>query len=169
MNSNIGQRLQAVENHLAGEEMFLANYADGLTDLDLGRFLEEFEASKKIGGFLSVKPTQSFHIVRFTKDNELAGIDPIGESSIWLNGGYFVFKKDIFKHIREGEELVNEPFKRLIASGQLMTHRHAGFWLAMDTFKDKRFLDDLLTKGTAPWELWKNTNRQMGKEKPCST
>jgi glucose-1-phosphate cytidylyltransferase len=155
LNSNIGQRLLAVEPYLADDGVFLANYADGLSDLCLPKYLVKFKASDKVAAFLSVKPTQSFHVVRFEKDDELASIDPIGDSSIWLNGGYFIFKKEIFRYIKEGEELVHEPFKRLIASKQLMTLKHNGFWVAMDTFKDKRFLDDFVSRGVAPWEVWK--------------
>ena len=155
LNSNIGQRLQAIEKYLDDDSIFLANYADGLTDLFLPDYLSEFKKSDKVGAFLSVKPTQSFHFVRFEKDNEPKSIDSIGDSSIWINGGFFIFKREIFRYIKEGEELVNEPFKRLIAGKQLMTHKHNGFWVAMDTFKDKRFLDDFVSRGAAPWEVWK--------------
>ena len=156
LNSNIGQRLKAVEKYVADEDVFLANYADGLTDLFLPDYLKFFLDSKKTAAFVSVKPTQSFHVVRFENGHEVAGINHIAESDIWINGGYFIFKREIFGYMRDGEELVNEPFKRLIEDKQLMTLRHNGFWVAMDTFKDKQFLDDLVSKNGAPWEVWKN-------------
>ena len=153
--SNIGQRLKAVERYLDDDDVFLANYADGLTDLCLPDYLSEFLASDKTASFLSVKPTQSFHVVKVREINEVSAINPIGESDIWINGGYFIFRRDIFRYIKEGEELVHEPFKRLIDNRKLMTRLHKGFWVAMDTFKDKQFLDDLVSRGDGPWEVWK--------------
>ena len=159
LNSNIGQRLLSVKKYLSEEDVFFANYADGLTDCRLTDYLNLFLQSGKIGAFISIKPTQSFHVVTFQNGQELAGIRPIRDSDIWLNGGYFIFRKEIFEYIKEGEELVNEPFRRLIDEDQLMTLKHEGFWVAMDTFKDKQFLDDLVAQDKAPWEVWKNGDR----------
>ena len=158
LHSNIGQRLKAVEKHLEGEEVFLANYSDGLSNLPLDDVLSHFYRHNKIGCFLSVQPTQSFHVVSMKKDLVVDGIQPLTKAGIWINGGYFVFKKDIFNHIKDGEELVEEPFRRLIAINQLVTYKYNGFWVAMDTFKDKQFLDDIYSRGNAPWEIWKNNN-----------
>lgn len=161
LNSNIGQRLRAVEKYVGDDEMFLANYADGLTDLNLPRYIDEFMKKDKTASFLSVKPIQSFHVVVWKNGDEVAGIQHIGESDTWINGGYFILRKEIFSYIKNGEELVNEPFRRLIEKNQLMTVRHKGFWVAMDTFKDKQYLDDLLSKDKAPWQLWKTDPSQM--------
>jgi glucose-1-phosphate cytidylyltransferase len=159
LNSNVGQRLKAVEKYVGNDEVFLANYADGLTDLYLPDYVDEFLRSRKTGAFLSVKPTQSFHVVAFNDRNELAGIQHIGESDHWINGGFFAFRNEIFSYIKTGEELVSEPFKRLISEKQLMTVKYKGFWVAMDTFKDKQFLDELISKDNAPWEVWKGRPR----------
>jgi glucose-1-phosphate cytidylyltransferase len=163
LRSNIGQRLLAVQKYLGEDEMFLANYADGLTDLDFPNYLQLFLSSHRVAAFVSVKPTQSFHVVNFSSDGEMAGITPLGGSNIWINGGFFIFKKEIFQYIKEGEELVVEPFKRLISDKQLMTLRYDGFWVAMDTFKDKQFLDELVSSDAAPWEVWKNNNRNSSR------
>jgi len=154
-NTNIGQRLLAVRKHLGRDEIFLANYADGLTDLDFGPYLERFLARDKVASFLAVKPTQSFHVVTIKNHDQVAGISPLGESGIWINSGYFIFRKEIFKYIREGEDLVKEPFRRLIAEKKIMTHKHDSFWMAMDTFKDKQFLDEMVAKDDVPWEVWR--------------
>jgi glucose-1-phosphate cytidylyltransferase len=92
--------------------------------------------------------------------DEVAGIQHIGDSDIWINGGYFILRKDIFSHIKDGEELVSEPLSRLIEKQQLMTVRHKGFWVAMDTFKDKQYLDDLFSKDKAPWQVWKAIDQE---------
>ena len=155
LNSNIGQRLRAVEKYMEKDEVFFANYADGLTDLPLKDYIEYFVKRNKIAGFLSVKPRQSFHVVAMKNDEEVAEIQHISRSGIWVNGGYFIFKREIFNYINDGEELVNEPFQRLIKGGQLVTYRYDGFWVGMDTFKDKQLLDDMYARGDTPWEVWK--------------
>jgi len=154
-NANVGQRLCAVKDYLGNDEIFLANYADGLTDLCFPDYLSRFLASEKTAAFLSVKPTQSFHVVTIDNDDELTSINPLGSSNIWINGGFFIFRREIFHYIHKGEELVAEPFQRLIEARKIMTHRHQGFWVAMDTFKDKLFLDELVSKEDIPWEVWR--------------
>jgi len=158
LHSNIGERLKAVEKHLEGEDIFLANYSDGLSDLPLDKMLEHFYQHNKIASFVSVQPTQSFHVVSFNKDFIVDKIRHLTKSGIWINGGYFIFKKDIFKYIKTGEELIEEPFQRLIKKRELVTYNYSGFWAAMDTFKDKQLLDDIYSKGNAPWEIWKNND-----------
>jgi glucose-1-phosphate cytidylyltransferase len=155
LNANIGQRLCAVKKYLGNDEIFLANYADGLTDLDFAGYLERFLARDKIASFLAVKPTQSFHVVTIKNHDQVAAISPLAESGTWINSGYFVFRREIFKYIREGEDLVKEPFRRLIDKKRIMTHKHEGFWMAMDTFKDKQFLDEMVSKDSVPWEVWR--------------
>ena len=155
LNANIGQRLCAVRKHLAGEEMFLANYADGLTDLHFPDYLSRFRAGDKIASFMSVKPTQSFHVVTIKNDHEVAAIKPMADSPLWINAGYFIFRKGIFDYIKPGEDLVKEPFQRLIKGHRIMTHKHEGFWMAMDTFKDKQYLDEMVSRDSVPWEVWR--------------
>lgn len=155
LNSNIGQRLKAVERHLNGDDYFLANYSDGLTDLPLADQLSHFFARDKVAGFISVKPNLSFHVVNSDEHGRVTALDDIAESHLRINGGFFVFRRDIFDHMRDGEELVNEPFRRLMGQDQLVAYRYDGFWQAMDTFKDRQKLEQLYSSGNAPWELWK--------------
>jgi len=155
-NSNIGERLKAVEKYLEGEDMFLANYSDGLTDLPLNEHVEHFRRHGKIASFLCIRPNLSFHLVTLNDEDLVSGIEDINRTNFRINGGYFVFRKDIFKYLREGEELVQEPFRRLVDQKQLLAYRYDGFWACMDTFKDKQQLDDLYAKGNAPWEVWKH-------------
>lgn len=157
MHANIGQRLKAVEPYLEGESVFMANYSDGLTDLCLPEYLDHFYKHDKIASFLSVRPSQSFHVVSMRKDGLVQGISPVQESDLWVNGGFFILKKEIFNYIREGEELVLEPFQRLIAEKQLITYRYSGFWAGMDTFKEKQMFDDMYIRGERPWAVWSSS------------
>jgi glucose-1-phosphate cytidylyltransferase len=115
----------------------------------------------KIATFVSAKPNLTYHVVSAGQDGVVNEIKGIQDSDLRINSGYFVFKQDIFKFLKNGEELVLEPFQRLIREKQLMAYEHNGFYASMDTFKDKQQLDDLYARGDAPWEVWKNSpNRE---------
>jgi glucose-1-phosphate cytidylyltransferase len=158
-SSNIGQRLKAVEQHLDGEEMFLANYADGLSDVFLPDYIDYFIEKGRMASFLSVRPLHSFHVVSANEDL-VTEIRHMSNADIWMNGGFFILRNEIFKYMREGEELVEQPFQRLIQHKQLLAYRYTGFWGCMDTFKDKQALDDMYARGEAPWEVWKKSARK---------
>jgi glucose-1-phosphate cytidylyltransferase len=153
-NSLIGERLLAVRDYLRGEEVFLANYVDGLTDLDLNQEIDIFLRSGKTACFVSVPPTQTFHLVETDGLNNVTRISHAASSSTWINGGYFVLSKRIFEFIQPGEDLVDAPLQRLIEARQVITVQHKGFWACMDTFKERQQLEDLWSRGAAPWQVW---------------
>jgi glucose-1-phosphate cytidylyltransferase len=154
LSSNIGMRLKAVEKHLQGEEVFLANYTDGLSDVNLNTLTDDFQKSNRTACFVSVKPRASFHMISVDREGVVKSIEHIGNSGARINGGFFVFRREIFRYIKEGDELVEQPFRRLISEGQLQSHAHNGFWACMDTFKEMQELDDLYGRGVAPWTVW---------------
>jgi glucose-1-phosphate cytidylyltransferase len=153
-NSNIGQRLLRVKQFVQEEDVFLANYVDGLTDLVLPQQIDYFLSRGKIACFLGVTPSASFHTVSAGADGVVSQIAHIARSGNLINGGFFVFRRELFSYIKEGEDLVEEPFHRLIAEQQLLTYPHNGFWACMDTFKEKQQLEDLHASGRAPWRVW---------------
>ena len=156
INANIGQRLKAVEPYLEGEEEFLASYSDGLTDLPLPLQIEHFRQQGRIASFLCVLPNLTYHVVSLEPGSSLvSGVHAINNGSVRINGGYFVFKKEIFNYIGEREELVLEPFQRLMQERELVGYSYDGFWAGMDTFKDKQQLDSLWSSGAAPWHVWR--------------
>ena len=155
LHSNIGQRLKAVKRYLGDDEVFLANYSDGLSDLDLPKYLEYFGRGQRVASFMAVRPSQSFHVVSIEETGGVGDITPVADSDIWINGGFFAFKREIFDYMRDGEELVEQPFRRLIAARQLMAHRHRGFFACLDTYKEKQLLDDLHARDQMPWAVWR--------------
>jgi glucose-1-phosphate cytidylyltransferase len=159
ISSNIGQRLKAVEKYLAGEEVFLANYSDGLTDLPLTDQIAHFRCERKVASFLCVRPNLSFHFITLNSHGLVQAIKDVTRADIRINGGYFVFRKEIFQYMREGEELLYEPFQRLLEGEQLLAYKYDGFWAAMDTFKDKQTLEDIFAHGDAPWAVWNHSAR----------
>jgi glucose-1-phosphate cytidylyltransferase len=154
LHSNIGQRLKAVQKHLSGEETFLANYSDGLTNLQLPTLIEYFKKKNKTACMLTVRPFHSYHTVSSDENGMVSRIMPLQESNIRINGGFFVLKNQVFDYIHDGEDLVNEPFGRLITKRELLAYNFNGFWANMDTYKDKQQLDDWASKGHAQWQVW---------------
>lgn len=166
INSNIGQRLKAVQPYLEGDDAFLANYSDGLTNLPLPRQLEHFRQHNKIASFLCVRPNLSYHLVTVEDGSAslVSGVQAINSGDLRINGGFFIFRKEIFDYIHENEELVAQPFERLVKARQLIGYLYDGFWASMDTFKDKQQLENLWSTGTAPWEIWKTNGNGHAKE-----
>jgi glucose-1-phosphate cytidylyltransferase len=156
--SNIGQRLKRVEPLLAGEKTFLANYTDGLCDLHLPTLINFHQRQKAVATFTSVRPVQSFHAVTADDNGHVRSLVPIADADVWMNGGFFAFDQEIFSWLEEGEELVLEPFQRLAKAGRLATVKHHGFWSCMDTYKEKQAIDDRITAGDAPWEIWNRSS-----------
>ncbi len=152
--SNIGERLKAVQKQVEGEEMFLANYTDGLSDVPLPAMIQSFTNSKNIACFVSVKPRASFHLIDMEPGGVVKSIEHVGKSGARMNGGFMVLRQAVFRYIHDGEELVEAPFRRLIGDAKLMAYPHDGFWACMDTFKEKQDLEDVFSRGNAPWTVW---------------
>jgi glucose-1-phosphate cytidylyltransferase len=148
---NIGERLWAVREHVRNEEMFLANYSDGLSDVNLDDMVEKFKKSNKIACFLAIRPPLTYHLADIGPDGQVREFITSDRSEMWINGGYFLMRPEIFDYMREGEELVNEPFRRLIAAEKLMAYKYDGFWRSMDTLRDRQVLEDMVEKGKMPW------------------
>jgi glucose-1-phosphate cytidylyltransferase len=157
LTSNVGQRLKAVQRLLRGEREFLANYSDGLTDLSLPTQLQHFRDQNAVASFVSVKPGISYHLVTSAPDGQVTSIQPIADSPMRINGGYFIFRQEIFDYMRDGDELVEKPFARLVDERRLVAYEYDGFWRSMDTFKDRTQLETIYAAGSAPWEVWNGT------------
>jgi glucose-1-phosphate cytidylyltransferase len=154
-HSNIGQRLWRVRQHVQNEEAFLANYADGLSDVPLNTLVDDFRRRKVLATFASVRSPASFHTVAASEDGFVSSMGAMNHGDLWINGGYFVLSPKIFNFMNEGEELVEKPFARLIEQKLLTTYHHRGFWQSMDTFKDKIAFDRMEAQGECPWLFWK--------------
>ncbi len=151
VSHNIGERLMAVKHFLQDEEMFLANYSDGLTDAPLADMINQLKWSGKVGSFAVVHPPFNFHLAEVDQHSLVRRFRSSQEFDVWINGGFFVFRKEIFNYIQKGEELVLEPFNRLIKEEQLVGYKYEGFWRAMDTLRDRQVLEDMAVRGDMPW------------------
>jgi len=153
--ANIGQRLKAVQPHLANEEVFLANYSDGLTDMPVPDQLAAFQRANAVGAFLAAPSPSTLHVASYTPEGVVTSFGPMAGAGLRVNAGFFIFRRTIFDYMRPGEELVAEPFGRLIAERKLLAYPYNGFWAPMDTFKDRQALEEMYNSGKAPWMVWR--------------
>ncbi len=154
----VGERLLAVRPFLGDDEWFLCNYSDGVTDAPLDRMVAFAKEKDAAATFLSVPPNYTSHVVEAAPDGTVHGVRHVTEIGLRINGGFFVMHQRYFDYARPGEDLMGEPAQRLVADGELAAFAHEGFWACMDTFKEKKLLDDIYGSGDAPWQVWERNS-----------
>jgi glucose-1-phosphate cytidylyltransferase len=154
LRAPIGERLRTVRHLLADDEMFLANYGDTLTDADLPAMIARAREEEAMASFLAVRPNYSFHVISMSGNGRVREMRDVMGSDIWINGGYFIFRREFLDQLRPGEDLVAEPLQRVMSAGRVLAQRHEGFWAPMDTLKDQQWLETLHEDGSAPWQIW---------------
>jgi glucose-1-phosphate cytidylyltransferase len=155
LTSPIGERLRRVRAHVENEEMFLANYADVLTDMPLDDMITQFRGQPdKVGALLAVPPQSAFHCVDVGDDDAVVSITTLQQMPIWENGGYFVLRPEIFDYLPENGDLVTDGAMVLAKEGRMMAYRYEGFWQPADTVKERTALEAEYQNGTRPWMLW---------------
>jgi len=162
VDTAIGERLRRVRPYLEGDEIFLANYGDVLTDAPMDTLVEDFADGDAVGQFLAVKPQDSFHVVDIDEDGKVSGLVPVADMAMWINGGYFVLRQAIFDYLAEGEDLVMDACVRAAREGRFRAVRYDGFWAPMDTLKERSALESMYRSGVSPWALWKDTPTSPG-------
>ena len=155
MDTAIGERLRRVRPYLEGDEMFLANYGDILTDAPQNRLIEEFVDTGAVAQFLAVRPQDSFHVVHLEPDGHVSGLEPVATMSMRINGGYFVLRQGIFDYLEEGDDLVMDGCVRAARDRRLRAVPYDGFWAPMDTLKERAALEESYRSGISPWALWR--------------
>jgi glucose-1-phosphate cytidylyltransferase len=155
LDASIGERLLAVRPFVENEPAFLANYSDGLTDCPLPAVIDQLDETGAIGSFMIVQPNLSLHFVNRGPSGLVTGVVDAKEGGTWINAGFFALRPEIFDYMKPGEDLVVEPFERLINARKLAALPYYGFWRCCDTFKDHQTLENLHARGRAPWEVWR--------------
>ena len=155
LHSAIGERLRRVRRFVEGEAMFMANYADVLTNASLPDMIERFEASGAVASLLAVPPQSSHHVVDIADDGLITQVTPMRDLRQWENGGYFVLRPEIFDHLNEGEDLVEDAImRRLVPQGRVIAYPYKGYWSPADTVKERAQLDEMYHQGDCPWMIW---------------
>jgi glucose-1-phosphate cytidylyltransferase len=163
MDTAIGERLRRVRPYLEGDEVFLANYGDVLTDAPMNDLIEQFEATDAVAQFLAVKPQDSFHVVDMDNEGRVTGLVPVAEMPMCINGGYFVLRQGIFDYLDEGDDLVMDGCVKAARDGKIRAVRYPGFWAPMDTLKERTALENQYKHGISPWALWRTDPVRKGR------
>jgi glucose-1-phosphate cytidylyltransferase len=157
LDSPIGERLRRVRHLVGDEEMFLANYADVLTDLPLDAMIDHFKASDAIGSLIAVPPRSAFHCVDVGDDDYITSIKTLPDLRVWENGGYFVLRPEIFDHLTPECDFIGDACVPLAREGRMLAYRYRGFWHPADTVKERTALEAAYRAGATPWMLWNGT------------
>lgn len=157
----IGERLRRVRPHLGGDEVFLANYGDVLTDAPMNHIVDDFLRTDAVGSLLAVEPQDSFHVVRIDPNGLLTGLEPVATMDMRINGGYFVLRQGIFDYLNEGEDLVMDACVRAAKHGRFRAVRYDGFWAPMDTLKERNALEEMNRNGARPWAVWERRHSSV--------
>jgi glucose-1-phosphate cytidylyltransferase len=163
MDTAIGERLRRVRPYLDGDDIFLANYGDVLTDAPMNDLIKQFAKTDAVAQLLAVKPQDSFHVLDIEGDSKVTGLTAVASMSIRINGGYFVLRKEIFDYLEEGEDLVMDACIRAARAGRLRAVQYDGFWAPMDTLKERSALEEQYRRGNSPWALWREQPVDLGR------
>jgi glucose-1-phosphate cytidylyltransferase len=156
IDTAIGERLRRIRRYLDDDEVFLANYGDVLTDAPMNDIIDQMLTSDAVGSLLAVPPQDSFHVVSVDIRSRVTSFVPVADMALRINGGYFVLRQGIFDYLNEGEDLVMDACVRAAADGRMIATRYDGFWAAMDTLKERSWLEDLYRSGKSPWAVWRD-------------
>ena len=154
LNSPIGERLRRVRAFVEDEPMFVANYADVLTNAPLPDMVDRFSKSIALAALLAVPPQSTHHAVDVDDDGLITNVTPMRDLRHWENGGYFLLRPGIFDELHENEDLVEDAIVRLVRKGKVLAYPYKGYWSPADTVKDRAQLDDMYHKGNCPWMVW---------------
>jgi len=161
LNSAIGERLRRVRRFVQDEPVFLANYADVLTNAPLDDMLERFSASSAVASLVAVPLQSSHHVVDIDDEGLVTQVTPMRDMRQWENGGYFLLRQEIFDELNEGEDLVEDALRRLVAQRRVLAYPYKGYWSAADTVKERAQLEEMYQKGICPWMVW-DSERSVG-------
>ncbi len=154
LNTMTGSRVKKIARYIGKDEHFMLTYGDGVSDVNLDELIEFHKRHNKLITVTGVRPPGRFGEIEASDAGIVSGFNEKPQSTGGLiSGGFFVCHRNVFEYLRDGEDLVFEkdPLKALVADQQMAVYRHEGFWHPMDTHRDYLFLNELYSKGEAPW------------------
>jgi glucose-1-phosphate cytidylyltransferase len=150
-----GGRLRRVRQHV-GDETFCFTYGDGVSNVDIAALLTFHRGQSAHATLTAVQPPGRFGVIDIDRGDKIRTFTekPAGDGS-WINGGFFVLEPQVFDYLDSDDTVwEREPLEMLARAGHLSAYKHAGFWHAMDTMRDKTLLEGLWQTGRAPWKVW---------------
>ena len=153
LDTMTGGRLFRLKNYLESED-FICTYGDGLSNVNIKTLIKFHKNHNRIATITAVKPISRFGILNIDSNASVVEFREKPQMTEWINGGFFVFKPEIFSYLSENSVLEAEPLVRLTQDFQLSAYKHAGFWQPMDTYREYLELNDLYKDGNAPWKVF---------------
>jgi len=151
LDTNTGGRIRRIKDCI-NEDCFFCTYGDGLANINLKSLLSFHREVKKFATITAVKPQSPFGIMKIDDSiNSVIGFEEKPQLRQWINGGFFVFNREIFSFIEENDILEKHSFDRLIECKNIAAYKHNGFWECMDTYKDNIRLNEFWENGSVPW------------------
>lgn len=151
LNSLTGERLRRVENFVS--DQFFLTYGDGVSDVNIKKTYDIFKKKKKIGLVTAINPEARYGILNIKKDIVVNFAEKPDHDNIWINGGFFIFDKKIFKYLKGRNPILErKPLELLAKNKQLTSYKHKGFWKCMDTLRDKVDLNKIWKKNKNKWK-----------------
>jgi glucose-1-phosphate cytidylyltransferase len=149
-----GGRLKRIEKEI--DDTFCMTYGDGVSDVNLNDLIVFHKKNQLIGTLTAIHPPERFGVLDLSGNYVTAFHEKHRGGESWINGGFFVFEKEIFDYIKNGDAttLERDPFETLAKERKLTAFKHEGFWHPMDTLRDKRYLEKLWVSGDALWKKW---------------
>jgi glucose-1-phosphate cytidylyltransferase len=154
LNTMTGGRIKRIQNHIDGT--FCVTYGDGVSDVNINDLILFHKEKKSLATLTAIHPPERFGVLELSGNNVVEFHEKHQGESSWINGGFFVFEKEIFDYIKNGDSTTLErtPFETLAKEKKLTAFKHEGFWHPMDTLRDKKHLENLWTSNKAPWKIW---------------
>ena len=150
-----GERILKCQKFIPeNDKYFMVTYGDGVTDLNIDTLVKFHKKQRTIGTITLVHPRSKYGLVGIDENNLVSKFVEKPVLTDWVNGGYMVFDKRVFKYIKQGET-EHPALKKLGQKNQLSAYKHDGFWFCMDTYKEVEDLNKMWKSGKAPWKIWK--------------
>jgi glucose-1-phosphate cytidylyltransferase len=154
LNCMTGGRIHKIAKYIDGDT-FLLTYGDGVGDVDIAKLVAYHFDHGKTATVTTVSPLSRFGMIELSDANRVQRFTEKPKTEGHMSAGFFVLNRRVFDCLG-GDDCVfeREPLERLAADGQLVAYRHAGFFQAMDTYREYEYLNELWSKGGAPWKVW---------------
>tara|TARA_B100000586_G_scaffold224138_1_gene171483 strand:+ start:105 stop:806 length:702 start_codon:yes stop_codon:yes gene_type:complete len=153
LDTMTGGRLKRIQNHI--DDTFCVTYGDGLSNIDINNLVAFHKEKKSIATLMAVHPPERFGVLDLNGDYVSEFHEKHSGESSWVNGGFFVFEPEIFDYLQDDSTILERmPLETLAKENKLTAFRHDGFWYAMDTMRERKYLEKLWESQKAPWKIW---------------
>ncbi len=154
LSTMTGGRVKRIQKYI-DDDTFLLTYGDGVADLNIARLVEFHRSHGKLATVTAVTPSSRFGVLEMNKNRVMSFLEKPRTEGV-ASAGFFVFNRKVFDYLGGDDcTLEHEPLERLAREGELMAYKHEGFFFAMDTYREYEYLNQLWSKGQAPWKVWK--------------